>query len=98
MNRYTDFYKRALLAVAVITLNGGLALADEPTVAGTHPANTNIIVAKATPPAKTDSKTESLQDDQDKAVAEAIESVMEDNKLQLDLRLSGHKSMILAAD
>lgn len=98
MNRYTDFYKSALLAVAVITLTGKLALADELPVASTDPENTNLVIAKVTLPAKAGVKTESLQDDQDKAVAEAIESVMEDNKLQLDLRLSGHKSVILAAD
>jgi hypothetical protein len=98
MNRYTDFYKSALLAVAVVTLTGKLALADELPVAGTDPENTNFVIAKVTLSAKAGVKTESLQDDQDKAVAEAIESVMEDNKLQLDLRLSGHKSVILAAD
>jgi hypothetical protein len=98
MNRYTEFYKSALLAVAAIALTGTLALADDLSVSGISPADTNIVVAKARLPAKTPSETASLQDDQDEAVAETIENLMDDNKLQLDLRLSGHKSVILAAD
>ena len=98
MNLYSEFYKAALLAVAAIALTGTPALADDLSIAETSPADTNILVAKAGLPKNTPTKPESLQDDQDKAVAEAIESVMEDNKQQLDLRLSGHKSVILAAD
>ena len=98
MNRYTEFYAAALLAVAAVALTGKPALADDLSIAETSRVETNIVVAKAGLPKNTPTKPESLQDDQDKAVAEAIEAVMEENKLQLDLRLSGHKSVILAAD
>ena len=98
MNRYTDFYASALLAVAAIALTGKLALADELPGAGASPPDTNIVVAKATLPTKPDCDPGSLQDDREAAVTDAIEGLMEDNKLQLELRLSGHKSVILAAD
>ena len=96
MNRYTESYATALLAVAAIVLTGMLALANE--LPGASPPDTNIVVAKATLPRKPDCDPGSLQDDQEAAVSEAIEGLMEDNKLQLELRLSGHKSVILAAD
>jgi len=98
MNRYTDFYASALLAVAAIALTGKLALADELPGAGASPTDTKIVVAKATLPRKPDCDPESLQDDREAAVTDAIEGLMEDNKLKLELRLSGHKSVILAAD
>jgi len=98
MNRYTDFDASALLAIAAIALTGTLTLADELPGAGTSPPNTNIVVAKATLSTKTECDPASLQDDQEAAVSEAIAGLMQDNKLQLELRLSGHKSVILAAD
>ena len=98
MNRYTEFHKSALIAVAVIMLTGKPAAADEPPVAGARPLNANIVVATARLPSETEGNPASQEDMQDAAVAEAIEAMIEDNKLELDLRLSGHKSVILAGD
>jgi len=98
MNRYTDHYRSALLAVAVIAVTGTLALAGDLPIIDQSSPGTTIVVAKIDSPANVASKPRTLQDDQDRAVAEAIESVMADNKLQLNLRLSGQKSVILAAD
>jgi hypothetical protein len=98
MNRYTDHYRNAWLAVAVIAMTGTLALAGDLPTVDQSPASTTIVVAAISSPANIASKPRTLQHDQDRAVTEAIENVMADNKLQLDLRLSGHKSVILAAD
>jgi len=95
MNCYMNPRNGALLAIAALALTGGVASAEEKPVA--EPQTKNIVVAKVTtsaakPVQQTDRQVHGP------AVAQALQGVAADNKLALDLRLSGHKSVLIAAD
>lgn len=89
-----------MLAVVACALAGAAALADDlaDDVADgdANDRDSNIVLASATPYID-DSRNAAGQKD-DPAVAEALAGVAASNKLELEMRLSGHKSALLAAD
>lgn len=100
MNRQTTLQQSAVLLAAAVALCGTAALADDTPVTKAEPENTTVVIAKviakATTPATGTGK--SAEDAVDPAVADALDSLVADNKLELDMRLADHKSVILAAD
>ena len=95
MNDYSKSRNGVLLAIAALALTGGVASAGEKPAA--EPITKNIVVAKATA-----STTKPVQQAEKQvhgiAVEQALQGVAADNKLELDLRLSGHISILIAAD
>lgn len=100
MNHKTNLYRGMVLALAASALTGKIALAEDVPLDETAPTQSSIVVAKAatatTPVSET--STNSNDDMQDAAVSEALAGVLADSKLELEIRLSGHKSTILTAD
>jgi hypothetical protein len=100
MKHRTILYRSAALAIATAALIGNLALADELPQSDADETSSNIVLAKAK---KTGNQAEKFQvtiaSDADEAgVTEAMEHVLADSKTELEIRLSGHKSLILNAD
>ena len=97
MNRKTKLYRGIVLALAASVLTGQAALAEDLLLDGTTATQSSIVVADATT-AVSEASTISNDHLQDAAVADALAGVMADSKLELEMRLLGHKSQILTAD
>jgi hypothetical protein len=97
MNRETKLYRGIVLALAASALTGQAALAEDLLLDETTPTQSSIVVAGATT-AVSETSTISNDDIQDAAVTEALAGVLADSKLELEMRLLGHKSLILTAD
>ena len=81
-----------LLAMIVSTLAGRAALADElPATADTDSKPIVVAMASTTATPTTESEND------ESALTDALESISEDNRIELDLRLSGHTSGLLVA-
>jgi len=100
MNYTSSLYKGAVLAIAAAALIGKAALADDLTASDADESSTNIVLAKAaTPVNQADDKQTSARNYADESgVTEALERVLADSKIELEIRLMGHKSLILTAD
>ena len=95
MNDHMNSRNGLVLVMVALALTGGVASADEKPVA--EPKTKNIVVAKAIASTKNPLQ---LADKpvHGAAVEQALKGVAADNRLELDLRLSGHKSKLIAAD
>jgi len=100
MNHTSILYKGAVLAIATAALIGKAALAEDLSPGDTDESSTNIVLAKAaTTVNQADGKqTSSSNYADDSGVAEALEGILADSKIELEIRLLGHKSLILTAD
>ena len=100
MNHSTNLYRSAVLAIATATLIGKAALAEDLSRNDATEANSNIVLAKAATPTNqaTDAQTSASQYADESGVTEALEGVLTDSKIELEIRLSDHKSLILTAD
>ncbi len=98
MKHNTNKLRSAWLAATAALLAGTVAFADELPVRDLFPLNTRIVIAQLTVPVDRGSRQASLDGARDLAVAKAVAAVKADNKLELDLRLSGHESSLLVAD
>ena len=85
-----------MLLVLACTLTGKSALAEDLVDDSAQTSETNIVLASATRPAVNEQQDARQADDP--AVAEALLNLTAENKLELDMRLSGHKSAVPAAD
>lgn len=92
MNLSNNMQKRALLSIAVLALTSRMAIADDLPSTDLKPKNIVIAEAESTPAREVESQNH------DKAVAEALQRINADNKRELELRLSGHRFILLAAD
>ena len=97
MNRKTKLYTGIVLALAASALAGQAALAEDLLLDEATPTQSSIVVADATTSVN-ETSTISNADIQDAAVTEALAGVRADSKLELEMRLLGHKSSILTAD
>ena len=97
MNRKTKLYSGIVLALAASALTGQATLAEDLLPDETTATQSSIVVADATSAV---SETSTISNDhlQDAAVADALAGVLADSKLELEMRLLGHKSLILTAD
>jgi len=100
MNHSTYLYRSTILAIATLALIGKAALAEDQPESEAHETNSNIVLAKAATPEDPagDSQTSSSQYADESGVTEALDSVLSESKIELEMRLSGHKSLILTAD
>lgn len=94
MNRYSYNRIGVLLAVTALTLSGNIARADESTAAQLDPTNTVIVLAKATQVSNKVTNKVSVNPE----LANALQGILADNRLELELRLAGNSSKFLAAD
>ena len=90
------FRSTSMLLVLACTLTGKSALAEDLVDDSAKPSETNLVLASATRPAVNEQQVARQSDDP--AVAEALLNLTTENKLELDMRLSGHKSAVAAAD
>lgn len=97
MNINSTLRTGVLLSITATALSGTFTLADE--LAGMEPSPTPaaIVLAKASPKPNNANQPTTGQEAINAALAAALQGVMADNKLELDMRLSGHKSVFLAA-
>ena len=100
MNRNMKLYRGIVLALTASALTGQVAVAEDLPLDQATPTQSNIVVAKATSATTPVSETSTIsnKDIQDAAVTEALAGVLADSKLDLEMRLLGHKSTILTAD
>jgi hypothetical protein len=100
MNHSTNLYRSAVLAIATAALIGKAALAEDLPENEATESNSNIVLAKAAKPADqaTDTQTSASEYADESGVTQALESVLSDSKIELEMRLSGRKSLILTAD
>ena len=100
MKHRTILYRSAVLAIATAALIGNLALADEQPQSDASESSSNIVLAKAKTTGNQAEKTQvTIASDADEAgVTQAMEHILADSKTELEIRLSGHKSLILTAD
>jgi hypothetical protein len=94
MNHSTNLYRSAVLAIAVAALIGKAALAED---LPKSDSSSDIVLAKVTSPINQEQTSASKYAD-DSGVTEALESVLADSKIELELRLSDHKLETLTAD
>ena len=89
---HRQMIRLAVLSVATLTLGTRIALADD--IAAVEQADDTrvLVLAEATP---VEQQPETSIDTQ--SVREALVNLQNDNVLELDLRLSGPKSELLAA-
>jgi hypothetical protein len=90
---HQQMIRLAVLSVATLTLGTRIALADD--IAATEQADdTRVLVLAEATPVEHQPETSSIDT---QSVREALENLENDNVLELDLRLSGPKSELLAA-
>jgi len=95
MNHKSNLYLGVALSLLAAILIATAALGEDLSASEATAASTNIVVT-AVAPASAVSKT-NTNEAQDAAVTKALEGVLADSKLELELRLSGHKPEILSA-
>ena len=100
MDHTSNLYKGAVLALATAALIGEAALADNLSPNEADETSTNIVLAKSATPVNQadDTQTASSNFADESGVAEALENVLADSKIELEIRLMSHKSLILTAD
>ena len=98
MNRNSYLRTGFLLGVTAAALSGNIALADEQATDDVSPTRAVIVLAKASAPSNKANQQALIKEAISAELAEALQGIMADNKLELDMRLSGHKSEFLAAD
>ncbi len=98
MNYRTDNVKGAMLAIAVLALAGRVAWADEPFGSDIAAQDSVAVVAVDEAPLAKSDLIDSADNAADEAVAEALSNMNAANKLQLELRLTSHKSVFIAAN
>ena len=99
MNRNSPLYESIVLALVATVLTGKVVLAEDPPQDEATPQKQNIVLAKtSTSTAHNDARTKTSDTSQDEALKEALEGILADSKLELEMRLSGHKSLNLTAD
>lgn len=95
MNHKSNLYLGVALSLLAAILIATAALGDDLSASEVTVAYANIIVAEVAPASAVSMTNTSAN--QDAAVTEALEGVRADSKLELEVRLSGHKSEILTA-
>lgn len=95
MNHKSNLYLGVALSLLAAILIATAALGQDLSASEATVASTNIVVT-AVAPASAVSKT-NANANQEAAVTKALEGVLADSKLELELRLSGHKLEILTA-
>ena len=95
MNHKSNLYLGVALSLLAAVLIATAALGEDLSASEATAASTNIIVTEVAP-ASAVSKT-NTNANQNAAVTKALEGVLADSKLELELRLSGHKLEILTA-
>ena len=100
MNHSNNLYRSAVLAIATAALIGKAALAEELPQNEATDTESKIVLAKAATSTDTtgDSQTSANEYADESGVTEALESVLSDSKIELEMRLSGRKSLVLTAD
>ena len=99
MNRNSDLYKSIVLALAATALTGNVALAEDLPQGEATPEKSKIVLAEATTSTpQNDARTNTNDTSQDEALKEALEGILAESKLELEMRLSGHKSLNLTTD
>ena len=88
----------AVLALAMLAFSSSITLAQDAPPSERTSAETKLVVASAITQRTSTSSPATNEETQDVAVAEALEGVLADTKLELEMRLSGLKSPILTAD
>jgi hypothetical protein len=81
-----------LLAIAASALAGRVALADELPVTEDTDSKPIVVAMASTEAAPTPGSEK-----EDSAVTDALESISKDNRIELDMRLSGHTSGLQVA-
>lgn len=92
MNLISTLRTAILLGISATALIGTVTLADE------LADNDRIVLAKASVQADSTKQQPPGNQAINAALAAAIQGMMADNKLELDIRLSAHKSVFLTAD
>ena len=95
MNHKSNLYLGVALSLLAAILIATAALGEDLSASEATAASTNIIVTEVAP-ASAVSKT-NTNANLDAAVTKALEGVRADSKLELEMRLSGHKLEILTA-
>ena len=99
MNRNSPLYESIVLALVATVLTGKAVLAEDLPQDEAMPEKSNIVLATATTSTPhNDARTKTSDTSQDDALKEALEGILADSKLELEMRLSGHKSLNLTPD
>jgi hypothetical protein len=97
MNHDKTLYRGLLLALAVTALTSKVVLAEDLAEDSTAAAHTRIVATKASQPLS-QSWRDAHAATQDAAVQAALQGVLADSRIELEMRLAGRKSVILTAD
>lgn len=98
MNLNSTLRTGVLLGISAIALNATFAQADEPADKDMRQAHAAIVLARASAQSANVNRQVLTSEATTAALAVALQGVMADNKLELEMRLSAHKSVFLTAD
>lgn len=99
MKHSNTLYRSAVLAIATAALIGNAALAEDAPNDDAADTSSTIVLAEANRPVTRTSKlqTSASEHADTSGVTEALDNLAADSKIELEMRLSGHKSLFLAA-
>jgi hypothetical protein len=99
MNHKKTLYRGLVLALAVTALTGKVVLAEDLRPDSTAAAHTRIVASKATTASQPLSQSwrDAHAAAQDAAVQAALQGVLADSRIELEMQLAGRKSVILTA-